>query len=288
VNEHSPAAAFPDHITITGLGLTLREWTDADIPAMAELFDDPDVDRFTPLRAPFDLAAARAYLQTARQTRAEGGRLQLAITTDGHTPQGEILLFRARGSDLTPDTADTADTAELAYAIGPRPPPPTPGHSRRPAHHRLRLHHPRIHRRRAAHRRRQYRQHRRRPRHRLPTHPRTAPHPRHRPRPTDDLATRPPPHRGLRPERSDSRLIPRGTGTWHGLCVSRWKSAPGRLRAGRASGRRAARPVRRGRRPRWPPPPRAPRGRAAPVRRAWAGRASRAGSCRRLRRPAGR
>jgi RimJ/RimL family protein N-acetyltransferase len=117
VNEHSPAAAFPDHITITGLGLTLREWTDADIPAMAELFDDPDVDRFTPLRAPFDLAAARAYLQTARQTRAEGGRLQLAITTDGHTPQGEILLFRARGSDLTPDTADTA---ELAYAIGPR------------------------------------------------------------------------------------------------------------------------------------------------------------------------
>jgi RimJ/RimL family protein N-acetyltransferase len=113
VNEHSPAAAFPDHITITGLGLTLREWTDADIPAMAELFDDPDVDRFTPLRAPFDLAAARAYLQNARQSRAEGHRLQLAITTDGHTPQGEILLFRARGSDLT-------DTAELAYAIGRR------------------------------------------------------------------------------------------------------------------------------------------------------------------------
>jgi RimJ/RimL family protein N-acetyltransferase len=116
VNEHSPAAAaaFPDHITITGLGLTLREWTDADVPAMTELFDDPDVDRFTPLRAPFDLAAARAYLQTARQARTEGRRLQLAITTDSHTPQGEILLFRARGSDLT------ADTAELAYAIGPR------------------------------------------------------------------------------------------------------------------------------------------------------------------------
>lgn len=115
MKEH-PAAVFPATITLTGLGLTLREWTDADLPAMVELFDDADVDRFTPLRAPFDQAAARAYLDAARRTRAEGTRLQLAITTDGHTPKGEILLFHARGngSDVI------AGTAELAYAVGPQ------------------------------------------------------------------------------------------------------------------------------------------------------------------------
>ncbi|GLY88351.1 GNAT family N-acetyltransferase [Actinoallomurus iriomotensis] len=112
----TPAVAFPDDITITGLGLILREWTDADVPVMTELFNDPDVDRFTPLHAPFDLVAAHAYLNTARRTRAEGHRLQLAITTDGRTPQGEILLFHARA-----DNGGLIDaTAELAYAIGPR------------------------------------------------------------------------------------------------------------------------------------------------------------------------
>ncbi|MEV0200061.1 GNAT family N-acetyltransferase [Nonomuraea sp. NPDC050691] len=100
--------AFPAEVHLSGLGITLREWHDSDIPAMAHLFDDPQVDRWTPLRAPFDGAAARAYLGQARQRRADGQRMQLAITTDGAAPLGEILLFRT----------GTVGEAELAYAIG--------------------------------------------------------------------------------------------------------------------------------------------------------------------------
>lgn len=103
--EHTP---FPAEVHLTGLGITLREWHNSDVPAMAHLFDDPQVDRWTPLRAPFDEAAARAYLDQARQRRADDQRMQLAITTDGAAPLGEILLFRT----------GTVGEAELAYAIG--------------------------------------------------------------------------------------------------------------------------------------------------------------------------
>lgn len=102
-------ARFPPDIHLTGLGLALREWADDDVSTMVDLFDDPEVDRFTPLHAPFDLAAARTYLDQARRRRAADLRIQLAITTDGHQPLGEILLFRAATGD---------NDAELAYAIG--------------------------------------------------------------------------------------------------------------------------------------------------------------------------
>jgi RimJ/RimL family protein N-acetyltransferase len=99
---------FPGRIQLSGQGLILREWCDDDLPAMVELFDEPEVDRWTPLHAPFDLDAARAYLGKARQQRAADRRIQLAITTDGDTPLGEILLFRT----------DRDRAVELAYAIG--------------------------------------------------------------------------------------------------------------------------------------------------------------------------
>jgi RimJ/RimL family protein N-acetyltransferase len=102
---------FPDDIRLRGYGLVLREWTDQDVPLMVELFDDPAVDRFTPLHSPFDLGAARAYLERAREQRAADLRIQLAITTEDDRPRGEILLFR---------TGDGGHLAELAYAIGPR------------------------------------------------------------------------------------------------------------------------------------------------------------------------
>ncbi|MEV0406017.1 GNAT family N-acetyltransferase [Actinoallomurus sp. NPDC050550] len=98
----------PAAIQLTGSGLILREWDDDDVPAMAELFDEPHIDRWAPLRAPFDQAAARAYLDLARRRRAAGRRLQLAITTDGHRPLGEILLF----------PTGAPGEVELAYAIG--------------------------------------------------------------------------------------------------------------------------------------------------------------------------
>ncbi|MEV4293937.1 GNAT family N-acetyltransferase [Microbispora rosea] len=99
---------FPAEIHLSGLGLILREWHDHDVPTMVDLFDEQQIDRWTPLRAPFDTAAARAYLDQARRRRSDDQRIQLAVTTDGNQPLGEILLFRT----------GTPGEAELAYAIG--------------------------------------------------------------------------------------------------------------------------------------------------------------------------
>lgn len=115
MNDPAPTT-MPAVVSITGLGLHLREWEDDDVPTMVALFDEPQVDRWTPLHHPFDLAAARAYLDRARTHRAEHRGIQLAVTTDGHTALGEILLFvtgpEGRGSG--------GPYAELAYAIGSR------------------------------------------------------------------------------------------------------------------------------------------------------------------------
>jgi RimJ/RimL family protein N-acetyltransferase len=88
-------------VRLAGSGLVLREWERGDLAAMVELFDDPDVAFRTPLASPFDLVEAQAYLDRAQ---SDNGRLQLAITTDGERPLGEILLSNEHGS--------------LGYAVG--------------------------------------------------------------------------------------------------------------------------------------------------------------------------
>ncbi|HEY2791341.1 MAG TPA: GNAT family N-acetyltransferase [Micromonosporaceae bacterium] len=95
---------------ITGDGLVLREWAESDLATMVELFDEESIDAWTPLEAPFDEAAARRYLERAAAGRAAGLCVQLAITTDGRTPLGEVLLF----------DGDAPHRAELAYAVGIR------------------------------------------------------------------------------------------------------------------------------------------------------------------------
>ncbi|WP_330173689.1 GNAT family N-acetyltransferase [Streptomyces sp. NBC_01498] len=92
-----------------GEGLQLREWTAADVAALSALFDDPEMDRWTPLRSPFDQAAARAYLAHAVVRRAEGRSLQLAVTTDGRAPLGEVMVSVAE---------EDGTEVELAYGIG--------------------------------------------------------------------------------------------------------------------------------------------------------------------------
>jgi RimJ/RimL family protein N-acetyltransferase len=77
-------------VTVVGEGLVLRAWTLADAARMAVLFDDPDVAHWTPLASPFDATAATAYLERAQVLA--GTRLQLAITTDGDDPLGEVML----------------------------------------------------------------------------------------------------------------------------------------------------------------------------------------------------
>ncbi|MGI5480744.1 GNAT family N-acetyltransferase [Streptomyces lavendofoliae] len=91
-------------LTLTDGHVVLREWTDADVCAMSELFDEPAVAYRTPLASPFDEAAATAYLAAVRRARADGTRLHLAITRDGGAPLGEVLLGVAEGA--------------LGYAVG--------------------------------------------------------------------------------------------------------------------------------------------------------------------------
>jgi len=74
---------------IEGDGLVLREWQPADLGAMVELFDEPEIARRTPLPSPFTAADAAARLERARS----GDPLMLAITTDGWRSLGEVLLM---------------------------------------------------------------------------------------------------------------------------------------------------------------------------------------------------
>ncbi|MDQ0579119.1 GNAT family N-acetyltransferase [Streptomyces rishiriensis] len=96
-------------LRLEGAGIVLREWTEDDVDALVEMYDDPEIARWTPVVSPFDSGAARAYLDKARTSRAEGRTAQLAVTTDGGRPRGEVLLFRS-GSDER--------DAELAYGVG--------------------------------------------------------------------------------------------------------------------------------------------------------------------------
>jgi RimJ/RimL family protein N-acetyltransferase len=100
---------LPFPITLTGDGITLREWRQDDLDDLVELLDEPDVARWTPMPSPFDMAAGIAYLKRAHQGRTGGQRIQLAITTDGHQPLGEVLLF---GVD------SGLKEAELGYLVG--------------------------------------------------------------------------------------------------------------------------------------------------------------------------
>lgn len=103
----STTSSFPELIELSGEGLVLRDWTEADVAAMPELFDHPDIAYWTPIVSPFDEAAARARLDRDRQLRAEGTAILLAITVDGGAPLGEVMLRRA------------PEGTELGYAVGP-------------------------------------------------------------------------------------------------------------------------------------------------------------------------
>ncbi|RSS56007.1 GNAT family N-acetyltransferase [Streptomyces sp. WAC06614] len=98
---------FPEKIELSGEGLVLRDWTEADRAAMPDLFDHPDIAYWTPIVSPFDAAAADARLARSRALRAEGTAVLLAITVDGGAPLGEVMLRRA------------AEGSEIGYAVGP-------------------------------------------------------------------------------------------------------------------------------------------------------------------------
>lgn len=103
----STTLPFPERIELSGEGLVLRDWTEADLDAMPGLFDHPDIAYWTPIASPFDEAAARTRLARSRKLRADGTAIVLAITLDGGEPLGEAMLRRA------------PEGTELGYAVGP-------------------------------------------------------------------------------------------------------------------------------------------------------------------------
>ncbi|WP_369241585.1 GNAT family N-acetyltransferase [Streptomyces sp. R21] len=107
--ESRATFTLPAALQLEGFGIRLREWSDDDVADLAALYDDPEIDRWTPVPSPFDVEAARVYLAAARRKRTEGLSVQLVITTDGLRPLGEVLLFRS--------AADERDV-ELAYGVG--------------------------------------------------------------------------------------------------------------------------------------------------------------------------
>ena len=94
-HESTARPTIPAQLRLPGEGLVLR--------------DDREIAHWTPLASPFDLAAARAHLATARQARVDGPRIQPAVTTDGHLPPGEVLVIRRSANDRT---------ASLGYSVG--------------------------------------------------------------------------------------------------------------------------------------------------------------------------
>jgi RimJ/RimL family protein N-acetyltransferase len=100
---------LPYPLRLTGTGVVLREWEPEDLTDLVALLDEPEIARWTPMPSPFDAESGRAYLKRAFQGRADGSRIQLAITTDGGRPLGEVLLFGVNG-DLR--------EAELGYLVG--------------------------------------------------------------------------------------------------------------------------------------------------------------------------
>lgn len=96
-----------DPVIVRACGLVLREWQPSDVPNMVAMFNTREMNRWTPLEYPFDERVASAYVERAHRARA-GGTIQLAITEDGLTPLGEVLLF----------PTGVAQTCEFAYAVG--------------------------------------------------------------------------------------------------------------------------------------------------------------------------
>ena len=57
---------FPVPLLIQGNGVQLREWSDDDMADLTAIYDDHEMDRWTPVASPFDAAAAQVYLAAAR------------------------------------------------------------------------------------------------------------------------------------------------------------------------------------------------------------------------------
>jgi RimJ/RimL family protein N-acetyltransferase len=75
-------------VEVSGLGLTLRPWTAADVDALTRIMNDADVALRTPLPSPFTRSDADEYLST------RDGYVDLAILDEAGSVVGQIMLNR--------------------------------------------------------------------------------------------------------------------------------------------------------------------------------------------------
>jgi RimJ/RimL family protein N-acetyltransferase len=87
--------------------VTLRPWCGDDADAMIAIFDDVEVDRWTPLPYPFTIEHALKRIRTGERLRPGQHLRQLAIVADG-TVAGEVSAFPA-DSDV--------GAVEVAYVV---------------------------------------------------------------------------------------------------------------------------------------------------------------------------
>ena len=109
---------WPLRTPVTGEGLVLRPLTLDDRPVLPDLFDDPDVARFTPIESPFDDAAAGRYLDRVLGQVERGEAVHLAVLEAGTgAPLGEVMAFLPRHPAT--GSEDPPGTFELGYVVGP-------------------------------------------------------------------------------------------------------------------------------------------------------------------------
>ena len=59
--------------------ITLRSWTEADVPAVTKVYADPEIQRWMEIPATFEEEYARQYLEGREESRRLGQTLEMAI-----------------------------------------------------------------------------------------------------------------------------------------------------------------------------------------------------------------
>jgi RimJ/RimL family protein N-acetyltransferase len=102
---------LPDRVTLRDGDLVLRDWRDEEKAALAPLFGDRDIARFSSLPSEYSPAAALEHLTRLRAQRAAGELLALAVTRGAGSPLGNVNLVFRFGADVR--------EAALGYWITP-------------------------------------------------------------------------------------------------------------------------------------------------------------------------
>ncbi|MGH2907263.1 MAG: GNAT family N-acetyltransferase [Solirubrobacterales bacterium] len=86
--------SLPDELTIASDLVTLRDWQDADAPALAAVCGDPEITSFTTVPERYSRDAALGWIERQKDMRMTGKGLVLAIEPPGHGVAGNVNLVR--------------------------------------------------------------------------------------------------------------------------------------------------------------------------------------------------